>query len=162
MKKKYFVLLILVSLPIVLTCTYFILYNSRAKEGRKNIFEQLLGVYILDINKTKLGVYSKDSIIYKNLSITLNADSTFNMNMKVPFIRDSVGRWRAGNMKEWNWLFFKSFGYNKSMEDMTNPGGTQFTRPYTENSNTYFLINSATPQDNAEVISDIYFKKVNP
>jgi len=151
---------------IIFIVSFFVLsiylagcYYNDGEEGRRENFKEQLGTYVLDIDKTDLGNYIRDSNIYKNLTITFNADSTFIMNMKVPFMRDSVGRWKAGNMKEWNWLFFKSFGYSKRMEDLTNPGGSQFTRPYTENSNIYFLINAATPQDNAEVISDIYFKR---
>ncbi len=71
-----------------------------------------------------------------DLSITFNADSTFKMNMKVPFMYDSIGTWKARNMNEWNWLIFKSFKYDFSNEN----SGSQFTRPYDEKFG-HFLFN---------------------
>ena len=87
---------------------------------------------------------------------TFNEDSTFYMNMLVPFICDSIGRWSAGNMKEWNYLWYENWGY-KSYDAN---GGNQFTQPYMKDSNFYFLINGATPHDNAPFIQEIYFKKI--
>jgi len=68
--------------------------------------------------------------------------------MKVPFIYDSVGHWKAGNMKEWNYLYY---GKNKNIN-------TQFSRP--EMPESTFLLNSTTPQKGAEFIQEIYFKKI--
>lgn len=96
-------------------------WNSQT--GRIENFQEQLGTYELDIQKTNLGSYKKDSNIYKKLRITFKRDSTFIMNMKVPFMYDSIGIWEAGNMKEWNWLEFKSFNYSKAGT------GEQFTRP---------------------------------
>jgi hypothetical protein len=125
-------------------------------EGRRLNFKAQLGTYILDIGKTALGRYSKDSTTFKNLTITFNSDSSFVMNMKVPFLYDSVGSWTAGNMKEWNWLRFKSFHYR----DLNDHSGSQFTRPYLKDSTLFFLINGATPQDGADFIQEIYFRKL--
>ncbi|MDP4131035.1 MAG: hypothetical protein Q8939_12810 [Bacteroidota bacterium] len=130
-------------------------YNA-SQEGRNKNFQDQLGTYILDTRKTVLGGYSKDSDVYKNLRIVFRADSTFSMNMKVPFIYDSVGRWNAGNMKEWNYLWFKKWGY----KDYKEGKGNQFTRPYIADSNVYFLINGTTPQDSAAYIQEIYFRKI--
>jgi hypothetical protein len=129
-------------------------YNGQ--EGREINFQNQLGTYILDIHKTVLGSYSKDSAVYKNLRITFKADSTFSMNMKVPFICDSIGRWNAGNMKEWNYIWYKQWGY----KDYEIGKGNQFTRPYAIDSNVYFLINATTPQDGAAFIQEIYFRKI--
>jgi hypothetical protein len=132
-------------------------YLFEGDKGRRANFEAQLGTYSLDIQKTALGPYSKDSNTYRNLTITFNADSSFIMNMKVPFLYDSVGSWTVGDMKEWNWLRFKSFHYSASAEH----SGSQFTRPYLEDSIIFFLINGATPQNGTDFIQDIYFKKVN-
>ena len=148
----------------ILTLVVFIFIffvGCGANAGRQQTFKELLGSYVLDLDKTKLeGNYITDSATYKELSITFFSDSTFRMNMKVPFMYDSVGRWKAGNVNEWCWLFFKKFGYTDQMYSETNPSGSQFTRPYKENSDTFFLINAATPRDNEKTISDIYFKKI--
>lgn len=129
-------------------------YYNASKEGRNKNFQAQLGTYVLDIRKTALGGYSKDSDVYKKLRITFNADSTFSMNMKVPFIFDSVGKWNAGNMKEWNYLWYKQWGY----KNYEVGKGNQFTRP--DNPDSTFLLNSATPQGNAEFIQEIYFKRI--
>ena len=124
-----------------------------SQKGRQESFDEQLGTYQLDIQKTNLKRYEKDSSIYKNLQIVFNADSTFKMNMKVPFMYDSIGTWEAGNMKEWNYLKYKNFDYSK------NGTGEQFTRP--EYPDSSFLLNSSTPQIGAEFIGEIYFKKVS-
>ena len=131
-------------------------YLFESDEGRRINFKAQLGTYILDIRKTALGPYSKDSNTYKNLTITFNADSSFIMNMKVPFLYDSVGSWTAGNMKEWNWLRFKSFHYG----NLNEHSGSQFSRPYLKDSTVFFLINGATPQEGADFIQEMYFKKL--
>ncbi|HEY8690260.1 MAG TPA: hypothetical protein VIM07_13575 [Chitinophagaceae bacterium] len=120
-----------------------------SQKGRIQNFQEQIGTYELDIQKTNLGDYKKDSNIYKNLRITFKSDSTFIMNMKVPFMYDSVGTWKAGNMKEWNYLCYKS---NINID-------AQFTRP--EYSDSSFLLNSGTPQTGVEFIPEIYFKKIN-
>jgi hypothetical protein len=131
-------------------------YLFENNEGRRINFKAQLGTYILDIRQTALGSYSKDSNKYKSLTITFNADSSFRMNMKVPFFYDSAGSWIAGNMKEWNYLRFKSFHYS----DLNDQSGSQFTRPYLKDSILFFLVNGATPQDGAEFIQEIYFRKI--
>jgi hypothetical protein len=106
MKKNLITLTVLISIPIIIIISYFFLYKNEVKKGREITFEKLLGSYALDISKTKLGNYTNDSNIYKDLSIKFNGDSTFIMNMKVPFLYDSIGTWKAGNLNEWNWLLF--------------------------------------------------------
>ncbi|HET9824145.1 MAG TPA: hypothetical protein VFP87_02360 [Chitinophagaceae bacterium] len=122
-------------------------YDTQA--GRKKAFQEQLGTYVLDVHRTALGGYSKDSDAYKKLQITFKADSTFTMNMRVPFIFDSVGTWKAGNLEEWNYLYYKN---NSKIN-------TQFTRPEYDDST--FLLNSTTPQTGAEPIQEIYFRKIN-
>jgi|HubBroStandDraft_5_1064220.scaffolds.fasta_scaffold1027056_1 hypothetical protein len=132
-------------------------YLFGGNEGGKINFKNQLGTYVLDVRRTVLGPYCKDSDQYKQLTITFNQDSSFTLNMKVPFLFDSIGSWVAGNTTEWNYLRFKSFPYNKSDEH----AGSQFTRPYLEDSAILFLINGATPQNGAQFIQEIYFKKVS-
>ncbi|HVM86675.1 MAG TPA: hypothetical protein VMT76_00710 [Puia sp.] len=142
---------------IVFVFIYFVGCSFGANTGRKETFKELLGSYVLDLDQTKLGAdYIKDSVTYKKLVITFFPDSTFRMNMRVPFMYDSIGRWRAGNVNEWCWLLFDSFKY----DDKNENSGSQFTRPYKEKSDTFFLINAATPRDNNKTVSDIYFKKI--
>ena len=152
---RIFALILIVGVVVfIVGATIWYAYASR--EGRSKNFQAQLGSYVLDTRKTVLGAYSKDSDLYKNLRINFKSDSTFSMNMKVPFIFDSVGRWSAGNMKEWNYLWYKKWGY----KNYESGKGNQFTRPYISDSNVYFLINATTPQI-GEGIQEIYFKKVS-
>ena len=160
MSKKVLLPLTIICTPIIIVIFLFARNSIVRSESRRETFKELLGTYKLDLTKTKLGDYSKDSNIYKNLSRTFLPDSTFTMNMQVPFMYDSLGRWRAGDISEWCWLFFKKFGYDNKMYSETNPSGSQFTRPFDEKLDTFFLINAATPRDNEKTISDLYFKKV--
>jgi len=150
MKKGITEALILFVILSVFSACILVSCNNSAQEGRRKVFQEQLGTYVLDIHKTELGKYSKDSNLYKNLSIIFKPDSTFYMNIKVPFIYDSTGTWQAGNLNEWNYLFYKS-----------NPNiNTQFTRPETADST--FLLNSTTPQAGADFIQEIYFRKISP
>lgn len=151
MRVVKMILLVLFFGLIASVATFCIWYWYASNEGRKKNFRGQLGTYILDIHKTALGDYSKDSNIYKNLHITFKADSSFTLDMKVPFIYDSIGKWKAGNMKEWNYLYFRG--------DMKI--NAQFTRPYEADSAIFFLINGTTPQDGKAFIQEIYFKKEN-
>jgi len=141
---------------IVLICCFLLeCYSCGDQDGRIATFNQQLGTYKLDIEQTDLGTYKKDSNFYKDLFITFSADSSFVMNKKVPFLYDSIGTWVAGNVSEWCWMRFKSFPYPNERNT-----GSQFTRPYSKGTDTFFLINSATPQDGASTIGSIIFKKI--
>lgn len=120
------------------------------QQAMQKNFKNQLGTYSLSIEKTNLGVYASDSQIYKQLKITFNSDSTFRLNMNVPFILDSAGKWipAKGGPEEWNWLYYNS-----------NPNiSTQFTEPWGDSF--VFLLNSATPKLGQERIKEIYFIKV--
>jgi hypothetical protein len=69
------------------------------------------------------------------------------MNMSVPFIYDSSGKWNAagGGLEDWNWLWYKS-----------NPEiRTQFDQCSLTDST--FLLNSATPQKEQKNVARIFF-----
>ncbi|MEZ4934650.1 MAG: hypothetical protein R2788_21295 [Saprospiraceae bacterium] len=118
------------------------------KHAQKRHFEMHLGVYDLDLGRTDLGEYAEDSSQYRGVTITFNKDSTFSLNMEVPFMYGSFGTWEASGARfeEWNRLFFDG----KNI-------GEQFTEPWTMDS--IFYINSCAPRIGAEGIGKIYFKK---
>jgi len=148
-----FCLIILILIPI----TWYLRYKNAEEKSKQENFQRQIGTYTLDIHKTFLGGYNKDSNLYQKLCITFNPDSTFYMNMKVPFIYDSVGKWQpgGGEIDEWNWLQYKS---NMNIS-------TQFTSPFTidsiSQSDSFFYMNSTTPKKGASFIQKIYFKKVS-
>jgi len=123
---------------------------SSSQEAKKRNFHKQLGTYKLDIRKTNLGNYLVDSDLYAKLIITFDIDSTFEMNMQVPFIFDSIGKWEAGyGLDEWNWIYYKS----------NNEIKTQFDQCCLQDST--FYLNSTTPKKGFESIKKIYFKKIN-
>lgn len=141
---------------IVFFSSIYLWINKEKNKAKTVNFKKQLGVYALDIKKTELGIYSKKVDIYKNLQISFNLDGTFNMNMKVPFLFDSIGKWNAaGNgLEDWNWLYYESWDYSKYKENI----GNQFTSPWTVDFS--FYINGATPQKGEQGIQMIYFIKV--
>lgn len=113
MKVKKLIPIILLCTPFVFVAVFFVRCNNAANAGREQTFKELLGSYTLEVNKTKWkGDYKKNANIYRNLSITFLPDSTFTMNMKVPFMYSSIGKWTAGNVNEWCWLLFEGFKYD--------------------------------------------------
>jgi hypothetical protein len=150
-KKKSLIIGIIIFLSIVFGCIYFLGCNGDRTVKDIN-FEKQLGTYCLDLDKTSLGDYEKHKTLFKNLQITFKKDGTFYLNMKVPFIYDSSGEWKAGGigLDEWNYLYYKS---NLNIN-------TQFTSPWTKDS--IFYLNSVTPQKGEKEIPVIYFKKIFP
>jgi hypothetical protein len=149
MKKTMVIVLLLIAIAIYFRVKYV------DRQARNENFQKQIGVYKLDVYKTDLGVYRKDSSIYKELILTFKEDGTFSFNMKVPFINDSIGKWKASgsSIDEWNNLYFNSWDYGKGNS------GEQFTQCC--DVDTTFYINSATPQIGEKGIQEIYFKKLN-
>jgi len=127
------------------------------RNAKLAIFQNQLGKYVLDINRTLLRSYLKDSSKYQNLFITFKSDSTFIMNMKVPFMHDSIGTWIAGDGSsyEYNQLYYKNLSYAKEGT------GEQFYPVFLQGKDSLFMLNSSTPQEGFEFIQEIYFKKIN-
>jgi hypothetical protein len=131
--------------------------NARTDLSRQQTFIDVLGDYRLDLSRTKLSDgYINDSDLFKNLILTFDSDSTFRINFEVPFFYNTSGKWKAGSVNEWCWILFDGFKYI----DENNHSGSQFTRPFQLNGDTFILINAATPRTNQQTISDIYFKKI--
>ena len=149
-KKPMIVLLILSSVMIGVASAWYFWYNYKDNQAAKRRFKEQIGVYSLDIKKTKLGTYSKDGALYRQLRITFKSDSTFSTNMRVPFLYDSIGDWISGGggLEDWNWLSYKS---NRDIR-------TQFDQCCLSDST--FYLNSPTPQEGQESIQEIYFKKL--
>jgi hypothetical protein len=154
-KSVIIVRAIIISLYLI-SLTLFLECNSNNRKAQQLNFKKQLGTYVLDVKRTNLGSYKKDSVRYKKLQITFADDSTFVMNMKAPFLYDSIGRWIAGGggLEDWNRLFYKSWHYS----DYDKNSGNQFTQPWTKDS--IFYINGATPQSGEEFIQEIYFRKL--
>lgn len=120
---------------------YWCVSNNDYKMDKKR---SIIGEYKLDLYRTDLGIY-KDSIEkYKHLTLTFNKDMTFSLNFPVPFMADSHGIWKVGDMNEWCKLI-----YSNNIAD-------QFGIPYYEKGDSILYINSATPNYSQKNISDVY------
>ena len=149
-KMRVIKMTMLIKLFLIYIQTIIIIGCNGNNVAKKKNFQKQLGTYVLDIRRTNLGSYAKDSDLFKNLYITFKEDSTFIMNMKTPFIYDSIGIWNVGGtgVEAWNYLSYKR---NRNIT-------TQFTQPWTSDS--IFYMNSTTPRDSADFIQEIYFKKI--
>lgn len=144
-----------------ITICFLLIYSSSCKESanehdRKLMFQLHLGTYVLDTTRTNLESYKGDIKSYADLQITFDKDSTFFMNMSVPFMNDSSGHWVTGDGSpyEFNKLYFNNFNGSKDIH------GEQFYPPYLDGNDSIFLINSCTPKIGKQAISLIYFKKI--
>ena len=147
---------IILTIILLVFLSMYLLINKEDDKVKMINLKKQVGVYTLDITKTELGIYTKEIDMYKNLQISFNSNGTFYMNMKVPFLFDSVGKWNAaGNgLEDWNWLYYESWGYSDYKENT----GNQFTSPWTADSS--FYINGATPKKGKKGIQMIYFRKI--
>jgi hypothetical protein len=133
-----------------------ILMSCSGNKEKKDTFEAQIGSYRLDTKRTNLGKYKNDSALYAQLTISFLHDSTFFMNMYVPFFADSLGTWIAGDGSpyDYNQLFFKNVDYGTVQ-------GTQFFPPYSDSGDIIFFMNGSLPSKNMTPIQKIYFKKID-
>jgi hypothetical protein len=125
-----------------------VVYVQYKERNQRTEFQ--IGEYYLDINRTKLGVYEKNKALLKNLKIQFKDDGTFYLNMDVPFLPDSLGKWKSGGNNEFNIMSFQNF--------------ESFKAQYSEccNSDSIFTIDVILPKKGKQALDIIYFKKVNP
>lgn len=154
--RRHFKITLLISIFILAFSFFlFLKFNEDKNQAQLKNFKKQVGTYVLDMRRTSLGPYQKDSSKYKNLQITFRMDSSFIMNMKVPFFFDSIGRWNpaGGGLEDWGWVYYQSWGYDEYKENT----GNQFAPPWISDSVFYF--NGATPQKGEFGIQQIYFMK---
>lgn len=97
-------------LYIVVTCFLFSSCGMTKREAKKECYIGQVGIYEFDVKRTVMGgELSKDSIRLSKLTITFNQDSTFQTNMAVSFLDDTVGSWDAGTcgFEDWGKITFK-------------------------------------------------------
>ena len=79
----------------VLAIVYLIIYRVNyysAKQTNKAV-KNSIGTYQLNITKSILKGYSKDSLTFSTLKLFVNQDMTFSFSKAVDFIYDSCGTW---------------------------------------------------------------------
>jgi hypothetical protein len=150
---KYCAIVFSIILVIILVL-YFLYHLKSDKLNReeKNInFQNLIGVYQIDKSRTNFLEYENRVNQFENLTIKLNGDSSFEFNMSVPFIYDTIGKWycSGNNLDELNYLVFDR---NKKIK-------TQFTQLYFDKGDSVFYLNSNTPRVGQSSVNEVYFKK---
>ena len=164
---------------LLISLLFFGNYYFDDKHGQREHFKELIGEYRLDLKRSKLKSYGKDSLMYKNLTIHLNANSTFSFNMKAPFLFDTCGCWKAVGyqLEELNELVFENCSDH---DKKTGKYGGHFTQVYNPDSvrpvrvmknkkaqneevhkpDTIFSIMYITPQTGNLPVGELYFIKI--
>ena len=153
---KYKVIVVILFMSVFLSIffvkdLFLYLLNKKDQSVKQKNFKELVGVYVLDTLRTDLSNYRDQKIEFSTLTLSLFNDSTFILNINVPFIYDSSGRWNAkGNsIEETNRMIFKR-----------NPKiGVQFSKIYLDKKDSVLYLISTTPQQDAFPIQRIYFMK---
>jgi hypothetical protein len=95
-KYRYLIHLIFVLLIGLIVCLKLAALGKMWWEHREKIKAQS-GTYKFNLERTSLYSYAKDSLLYKNLTLTLKTNQTYQFNMAVPFLTDIEGDWKAYN-----------------------------------------------------------------
>jgi hypothetical protein len=132
-------------------------YYNHDNEGKRKHFKELIGEYSLDLKKSKLKTYTKDSVLYKDLEIKLRGNSTFGFNKNTPFLFDTCGKWVAVGyeIEKLNEIIFENCS---DYDRKTGKYGGHFTQVYSTDS--IFSIIYISPQPGKLPIGELYFKRI--
>jgi len=70
-----------------------------------------IGKFILDLNKSKLRSFEKDSNLYKTMTLEIKNNDSFYFSMNAPFVRQKVGEW---TMRPIDNLYLAYFVYDST------------------------------------------------
>lgn len=152
---KWFSIILLGFIIIII-----ILWTIQNKIYSKKATSSLIGTFVLDLERTDLGMYSDSIDDYKDLTIEFKKDKTFKFNKSVPFIADTIGTWeaRGAGVEKWNYIYYDNWKA-KYAKGIT---GDQFS--FIDEGDFVFYINSIIPRADQLRKSDVrvvYFKKIN-
>ena len=139
---------------------YMLFYIIVTQIGIKNKADTLIGIFVLDLERTNLGIYSDNVDNYKDLTIEFKKDKTFKLNKSVPFIEDTMGTWKVGRAGKLNYIygdyFIKKYGKEAP--------GTPITEGYIDKGDYIVCIYSVTPradQLRKSNVYEVYFRKLD-
>jgi hypothetical protein len=75
--------------------------NNSLKKGAS----PYIGIYKIDLRKSIVGVYEKDTLSFKNLTLTIKPDKTFSFSIDMPFIRSQRGIWELRSIDGVDFLY---------------------------------------------------------
>jgi len=131
---------------------FFILFNIGCMNSIRKILEEekekYIGIYILDISKSKLGAYKENSSLYSMLTLTLLSDSSFQFSNDVPFIKEVCGIWlmEGDGLNNHANLFYSNKTYRREQ-----------IKRFNEN---YISIVSPAPKKNHPQVEKLVFRKL--
>ena len=73
------------------------------------------GRFKINIQKSELGIYEKDTAIYKHLNLEIKEAGGYSFNKEVPFINSKSGDWKIKNIDGINYLYLV---YGKGIYDL--------------------------------------------
>ena len=143
---------------LTLIVAYIIFWIVGNQIYLNNKANSLIGTFVLDLERTNLGMYSDSIDTYKDLTIEFKRNKTFKLNKSVPFIADTTGTWKVGYPSRLNYIYYDSWKA-KYREEVT---GDNISEGYIDKGDSIFYINSVTPRADQLRKSDVrvvYFKK---
>ena len=117
----------------------------------------IVGVYMLDLERTDLGIYSDSIDMYRDLTIEFKRNKTFKLNKSVPFIADTMGTWSPRGTQRCACIYYN----NKPNKNNYAIAGNHFS--FIKEGSPILYINSVSPRADQFRKSDVhtvYFKKI--
>lgn len=112
---------LLVIILIFITLNYIPLYFETKK--MKN---NAIGIYLLDLNNSRISLKANDSLFFKDLTFTLTVDS-FHFSKKVPYECDTIGTWETQYVDPSIYFLLK---FRKGCNWQIGPSDANIDMPY--------------------------------
>jgi len=141
MRKKDFILIPIVCL--LYSCT------SNERLDKQNL--PYFGVFRINLQKSKLGMYEKDTSIYKYLKLEINETGKYIFNKEVPFINSESGEWKTKSIDGINYLYLV---YGKGIY-----GVIEDEVKISSNGELYII--NTRPKENEKNVEKLVFTRIN-
>ena len=136
---------------IIIIYLAFFLSNCNSFDSPKKIVSTYIGVYQVDLNKSVISGYQKDTMNFRNLTLAINTDGSFTFSIDLPFIRNSKGRWKIKSIDGIDFLYLVygegSYGV---IEDEVN---------LTVDKNIF--ITNTRPKIDKQSVEKLFFNRIN-
>jgi hypothetical protein len=146
----------------VLSCliiAYVIFWIIATYLYKEDEVKTYVGIFLLDLKRTDLGIYSDSIDMYRDLTIEFKKDKTFKFNKSVPFIADTIGTFKTAKSGRWNEIYYD----NWKMKYKSGITGDQIGHVSIYDGDSAFYINSVTPRSDQirkSNVSKVFFRKI--
>ena len=129
----------------------FFFFGCDAGSSSGKTVSTYIGVYQVDLDKSIVGEYIKDSSNFENFTLTISPDESFSFSMDLPFIRKQKGNWKIRSIDGIDFLYLVyGKGPYGSIEDEVNLTIEK----------DIFIINTRPKIDTVNV-QKLFFKRIN-